>query len=234
MMFKQLTFTGITPQCQQEHDFNWNDNLALKHHLTHLNKQKDDQFIYIWGAHDSGKTHLLQTIAEQFSLNKPSIYIPLSMADSISPNCLENLELQHVVSLDDIGHIKHQSDWEEAIFHLYNRIRETQNTILVISGDLPPTQLGLQLPDLISRLQWGLCWQLKEPSDETKIDILMNIANKKGFELPLTVAQYLLSRNERNLASLMQILDKLDIYSIEAQRRIITIPFLKKCLSANP
>jgi DnaA family protein len=233
MIFKQLTFTDITPR-HQEHEFHWGDNLALKHHLTYLNKQKDDQFIYIWGSQGSGTTHLLQTIADHYSLNNPSIYIPLNMAESITPSCLENLELQSVVSLDDIGFIKHQSQWEEGIFHLYNRIRQTQNTLLVISGDLPPHQIGLKLPDLVSRLQWGLCWQLKEPSDETKMAILMNIANKKGFELPPSVAQYLLSRNERNLSSLMTILEKLDVYSIEAQRRVITIPFLKKCLNLKP
>ena len=229
MRFQQLTFTDIIHH--HSHDFDWSENQILKHHLDNLDPQTDDQFIYLWGTNGSGKTHVLQTIASHYAAEKPSIYLPLEMADAIEPNCLDNLEEQKVVCLDDIHFIKQQKAWEEAIFHLYNRIRQTKQTLLVISGDLPPAQIGLQLPDLTSRLQWGLCWHLKEPSDDQKIEILMTAASKKGFELPIAVAQYLLSRSERKLVSLIQVIEQLDVYSIEAQRRIITIPFLKKCLN---
>ena len=45
--------------------------------------------------------------------------------------------------------------WEMAIFNLYNRILESGKTRLLITGDRPPRQLNLGLPDLASRLDWG-------------------------------------------------------------------------------
>jgi len=229
-MFKQLSFAEIIPDYKHSHSYLWSENALLQYHLLNLSKTTEEKFIYVWGAGGCGKSHLLQTIATDFSAEKPSIYLPLQMAESITPQCLENLELQNIVAIDDIHLIRHQKEWEEGVFHLFNRIRDKKETLLVISGILPPAQLGLKLPDLVSRLQWGLCWQLREPSDEQKTSILIEVANKKGFELPISVAQYLLSHYERNLSSLMKIIDDLDIGSLEAKRRIISIPFVKKCL----
>ena len=47
-----------------------------------------------------------------------------------------------------------------AIFDLYNRILESGKTRLLITGDRPPRQLNLGLPDLASRLDWGQISQI--------------------------------------------------------------------------
>jgi|LauGreDrversion4_2_1035121.scaffolds.fasta_scaffold33218_2 DnaA family protein len=233
MMFKQLSFAGIIPDQHFLHPFNWKANALLKHHLENLDSNSEEKFIYIWGQAGFGKTHALQTITTDLSKHKTSIYLPLQHAEQFTPQCLENLERQNIVTLDDIHQIKQQKHWEEAIFHLYNRIRDSKDTLLIITGDKPPAHLGIELADLVSRLQWGFCWQLKEPEDEEKILILSKSALLKGFELPISVAQYLLSHYDRNLSSLMRLLDDLNILSFEAQRRVVSIPFLKKCLNRS-
>lgn len=55
-----------------------------------------------------------------------------------------------------------------AIFNLYNRITESGKTRLLITGDRPPRQLNLGLPDLASRLDWGQIYKLQPLSDEDK------------------------------------------------------------------
>ncbi len=59
--------------------------------------------------------------------------------------------------------------WEMAIFNLYNRILESGKTRLLITGDRPPRQLNLGLPDLASRLDWGQIYKLQPLSDEDKL-----------------------------------------------------------------
>lgn len=229
-MFQQLSFSQLIPDQKELHEFIWGENALLKFHLEHILEKADDKFVYIWGNTGSGKSHLLQTICHQYDNKLSSIYLPLSLADTIPPSSLDNLEQQHIVTLDDIHLIKGRHDWEEAIFHLYNRIRDKKDTLLIIAGNLPPNQMALKLPDLVSRLQWGMSWQLKEPSDEIKLQIIMQNAVKKGFYIPETVGQYLLSHYARNLNTQMEILDILDNSSLQAQRRTISIPFIKECL----
>lgn len=230
-MFKQLSFSKLIPEQKDLNDFQWGENALLKFHLEKIIQSPDDKFVYIWGAAGSGKSHLLQTLCHQYDADYSSIYLPLSLADELTPMALENLESQHIVTIDDIHLIKQNLAWEEAIFHLYNRIRDAKNSLLVISGNKPPSQLGLQLADLSSRLQWGLTWHLKELQDASKIDILTQAAAKKGFVLPTPVVQYLLTHHNRNLHYLMQLIDYLDNASLQAQRKIITIPFVKSCLN---
>lgn len=232
-MFQQLSFSQLILEQKELHEFIWGENALLKFHLEHILESKDDKFVYVWGNSGSGKSHLLQTICHQYDQSLSSIYIPLNLFENFHPSSLENLENQNIVTIDDIQLIKGHEEWEEAIFHLFNRIRDKKDTLLMISGDLPPNQLQLKLPDLVSRLQWGMTWHLKEPSDEIKLQIITQTAVKKGFYIPSSVAQYLLSHYSRNLSDQMQILDVLDKHSLQAQRRTISIPFIKECLSKD-
>ena len=65
------------------------------------------------------------------------------------------MEQLALVCIDNIECIAGEEEWEMAIFDLYNRILETGKTRLLITGDRPPRQLNLKLPDLASRLDWG-------------------------------------------------------------------------------
>jgi DnaA-homolog protein len=229
-MFQQLSFSQLIPEQKELQEFIWGENALLKFHLEHILENKDDKFVYVWGHAGSGKSHLLQTICHQYDHSLSSIYIPLSLFENFDPSSLENLENQNIVSIDDIHLISQNDEWEKSIFHLFNRIRDKKDTLLIISGELPPHQMNLKLPDLISRLQWGMTWHLKEPSDEVKLQIITQTAVKKGFYIPNSVAQYLLSHYPRNLSQQMNILDILDKHSLQAQRRTISIPFIKECL----
>lgn len=229
-MYRQLTFSQLIPEHKELSEFIWGDNSLLKFHLEHVFDKTDDKFVYLWGAKGCGKSHLLQTICTQYDNQLASIYLPLSLTNHLKPSCLDNLEAQSIVSIDDINLIQGQNVWEEAIFHLFNRIRDQKDTLLIISGNKPPTQLALKLPDLVSRLQWGMSCNLKEPTDEIKLQIIMQRAAKKGLAISEAVAQYLLSHFPRNLSTQMSILDILDYSSLQAQRRTISIPFIKECL----
>ena len=56
-------------------------------------------------------------------------------------------------------------------------------------------------------------------------------ADARGFRLSQEVADYLLRHAERDMPSLLALLDALDRYSL-ASRRAITVPLLRELLNA--
>ncbi len=208
-------------------DFNWGTNTLLRQQLEHILSFNGDRILYLWGAPGSGKSHLLQACCQEVN---SAMYLPLSLLKEWGPQAIEDLEEQTLLCIDDVDAIAQDAAWEEALFHLYNRVKDKENGLLIITGKQPPAQLPLKLPDLRSRLAWGLVLQLHELNDEEKINTLQLHASKRGFALPEIVGQFLINRCSRNMQDLHQLLNKLDEASLAAQRRI-TIPFVKTILS---
>jgi DnaA family protein len=89
--------------------------------------------------------------------------------------------------------------------------------------------MAIKLPDLKSRLAWGVVYQLHALSDEQKLDALKLRAQGRGLDLDLPVGKFLLRRCPRNMAQLFETLELLDQASLAQQRRL-TIPFVKEVL----
>ena len=212
------------------HDFCWGENTLLQQQLHRSLEASGDRLLYLWGMAGSGKSHLLQACCQAMGQQYQSaIYLPLHTLKDWGADVIEGLDEQSLICVDDIDAIAKDATWEEAIFHLYNRVRDQEKSLLIISGKVPPAQLAIQLPDLRSRLSWGLVMQLHELNDEDKIKTLQSHAFKRGLKLPNNVVQFLISRCGRNMHDLYALLDKLDEASLIAQRKI-TIPFVKDIL----
>ncbi|WP_251360097.1 DnaA regulatory inactivator Hda [Kangiella sp. TOML190] len=207
--------------------------------------QGDAEFIYFHGETGTGKTHLLQalahlasepvasaeTISERAEFNV--VYIPLE-ADFLSHQVLADLDYFDCVCVDNLGAIIRQPnslEWQQALFNLYNRLKEAGKS-LVISAEFPPASLTLELADLKSRLSAMLIHAIKPLSDEEKLEFVMSKAHQAGMELNQDAAQYLISRQQRDLANLNHLLDKLDRASLQAQRKL-TKPFIRKALAKD-
>ena len=210
-------------------DFCWGDNTLLKQELNNTLSGHGERLIYIWGDVGSGKSHLLQACCQALH-NQSAIYLPLKTLKEWGPDVLEGIDEQTLIGIDDIETIAGHSAWEEALFHLYNRIRDNEQSTLIISGLYTPAKSPIQLPDLRSRLSWGLVIQLNELNDQDKMNTLKLHAHKRGFELSTSVGQYLISRCSRNMHDLHTLLNCLDEASLMAQRKI-TIPFVKGILN---
>jgi DnaA family protein len=211
-------------------DFFWSNNELLHQQIQMALQKQGERLIYLWGNSGCGKSHLLQACCQAVSTNQSAIYLPLDILQNTNPEVLEGIEQQSWISIDNLHAIAGQVAWEEALFHLYNRIRDNENSTLLISGTHPPAQLPILLADLRSRLSWGLVIQLNELPNDDKIHCLQLYAKKRGFELPTSVALFLLNRCARNMHDLNTLLDRLDKASLMAHRKI-TIPFVKHILS---
>ena len=86
-----------------------------------------DQFLYLWGNRGVGKTHLLQAACQRARTSGQDVaYLPLSQAQELDSRIMQNLDLLDLVCVDDIQCICGRAGWEQAVFTLFNRLRETQ------------------------------------------------------------------------------------------------------------
>ena len=177
-----------------------------------------ERFIYLWGEPSSGKTHLLKAFAAAMArggLN--AVYL------ACAAELPGDLAGHDVVALDNVERLG--GEGQIALFNLYNRLREGRGRLLA-SGPCAPAQLGLR-PDVVTRLGWGLVYQMHGLSDEEKTQALHAHAASCGFRLGAGVAEYLLRHWRRDLPSLLAMLDALDRYSLETKRPI-TVPLLRE------
>ncbi len=196
---------------------------------SQVNESTQPNSFYLFGLTGVGKSHLLHaSSAYAAQLQKTSVCLSCAELLLLSVEVLDGLEQIDVICLDDIHLIANNKVWQQAIFDLYNRVLE-QNNRLLISGDQSVTQLGLSLPDLISRLSWGLTEQVRPLDDDEKVMALQYRASKRGLTLSNEAASFLLNRLSREMGNLIASLDILDNASIREQRKI-TIPFIKDVL----
>ncbi|MBZ9568193.1 DnaA regulatory inactivator Hda [Modicisalibacter tunisiensis] len=197
-----------------------------------LRAQLDDDgeaFIYLWGGEGSGRSHLLQAAChEAGARDKRALYLPLDDLGHFPPHMLEDIERLDLLAIDDLDIVIGRRRWEEGLFHAFNRLRDAGKR-LVIGAAAAPRQLPVQLPDLASRLTWGVTFHLHRLDDTQRLEALQLRARGRGMQLPDEVARYILHRGPRHLNELFATLERLDRASLSAQRKL-TIPFVKQAL----
>ena len=227
----QLALAVQLPDDETFASFYPGDNAQLITALKNAAIGQGDELLYIWGLQGSGRSHLLHAACAELDgeEGETAAYISLDTHHSMSPRILDGMEQQALVCLDNLDAIAGVEPWERAIFNFFNRRREKVMGSLVISAINAPRNLGLGLPDLASRLDWGVAYQLKPLDDEGKLSALQLRSELRGFKLPTDVGRFLLNRLSRDMSTLLAALDLLDNASFQAKRKL-SIPFAKEIL----
>lgn len=182
--------------------------------------RQGERFVYLWGVPGSGKSHLLKAIAAtcRRSKMKTACFECTHDTDFISgwdADC---------IMVDGVDRLGPES--QIGLFGLYNHVREEGHAFLLASGGVAPTYLNMRL-DLVSRLGWGLVYQVHELTDEEKIKAMKSHGESRGLDLSREVCEYLLRHTKRDLPSLIAILEALDSYSLASQRKV-TVPLVRE------
>ena len=195
-------------------------------YLCRLPENPKGPGVYLWGDSGTGKSHLLQAICHAAGARgAAAAYLPMQAADQFPCEVLDGLEDVGLVCIDDIHAIAGRHAWESAFVGLFERIRRNGGS-LVITGAALPADLGLNLPQLVSRLMGGLMFQLQPLDEANKLTALQLRAARRGLELSPEVGRYLVRHYGRDTTTLFAALDILDRASLVAQRRL-TIPFVR-------
>ena len=181
----------------------------------------NERFIYVWGAAGSGRSHLLRAALDAARRNgRRTAWFDADAPAFDAPD-------DAFAAADDVHRLGAAA--QVALFNLHNRIRGGSG-VLIASGNVAPARLALRA-DLMTRLACGLVYQVHGLDDQEKAAALRHHAKARGFLLAPEVAAYLLRHAQRDMPSLLALLDALDRYSL-ATKRAITVPLVRELLSA--
>lgn len=189
-----------------------------------------EPFAFLWGRPGTGKSHLLQGLCHDIEDKGglQALYLPMEKLRVFGPEVFNSLHHMDLICMDDVDCVAGDRAWEVSLFEFFNRSREAGVKILA-SAAAPPRRLPFVLPDLASRMTWGVIYQLHELDDEEKLAALDRRARDKHMPLAPDVLQYIYLRHSRDLQHLLEVLDRLDQLSL-AEKRKLTIPFVRQVM----
>jgi len=198
---------------------------------SHINETSinENNMLFIWGAEDSGKSHLAQATCQMFDkiADKTCVFLPLNNKE-ISHHILEGLENIDLVCIDSLEFVRGDLEWQVSLFNLYNDLKDANKKLIIFSKQ-SPSQIQLELTDLLSRLNSMPIYKLHKIDEQQLVEFVQASGKNIGMEINVEVANFLLSRSDRSVINLKNIISKLDEQSLAHQRRI-TIPFIKDIL----
>lgn len=201
------------------------DTIALDA-VRHAASFASRDWLFLQGPSGSGRTHLaIAACAAASADGRAAQYLSLAALKSSRADVIRGLGGSDLLALDDLDAIAGERDAEHALFDLYNRCR-ADGAVLLFAAGAPPAQIGIGLPDLVSRLSACTQLALKPLDEEERRALLRERARERGIELDDGALDWLFARGRRDLGSLFDALDRIDRASLAAKRRV-TVPFLR-------
>ncbi|MCF8150160.1 MAG: DnaA regulatory inactivator Hda [Burkholderiaceae bacterium] len=198
-------------------------NAELVERLRGLSDTRSCEALYLWGAHGSGKSHLLQATAAAVEGSRPLLHLRAADAGAgMTPASGTLLVIDDLDELDPEAQI--------ALFRAFNAARFL-GLALLLAGSAPPLRLELR-EDLRTRIGQTLIYEIQSLSDDEKAAALRHHAIERGMLMDPGVVHYLLRHGRRDLPSLMAMLNSLDRASLE-QKRPPTLPLLRELMQTS-
>lgn len=198
-------------------------------------KQGSAAGFYLQGVSGAGKTHLLQAACRYKSgLQESSVYLPLKDTSlSLIADSLHGLEETSLVCIDDIDSKINKIEWQKSLTNLLIKA-QTSGNIVVFSGKTSYLEWPIEYTDLNSALVGVITLPVPVLSDPRDlVEALQRHAQKKGFDLPIEVGNYLVKKFSNQISELMAVLHLLEQATL-AEKRCLTLPFVKKYLTLIP
>ena len=186
----------------------------------------EERQVFVWGGAGQGRSHLLEgAVRRAQEQGRDACLLPAGELLPLVPEVLESMEQFDLLALDDVDRFAGHAQWEEALFHLYNRVMAGGGVLLFSAAAAPGAPRWL-LPDLATRLAAGPVFRLQPLSEEELAALLAERARERGLKLGAEVARFMVMRSERSPALLLERLAVLDRTAL-ARQRAPTIPFIK-------
>ena len=180
--------------------------------------------LYLWGAPGCGKTHLLLALAGRARAAGRRVRWWHAGGDG-QTSAEDDLPAELLV-VDDVQLLTPTQ--QQDVFSWLVRAPEVDG-VWAAAGDAPVVDLPLR-EDLRTRLGWGHVFEVCALDEAGTRDVLRREAARRGIVLGEDVIHHLLSRFDRDLSSLMRLLDGLDVYAL-AEGRAVTVPLLRRMLA---
>ena len=167
--------------------------------------------LFLYSDVGLGKTHLLHAIAHRVAQQELScLYVSSEQftndfVRAIQRNQAEEFRERYrrvdVLLIDDIQFMGGKEHSQEAFFHTFNQLHNT-NRQIVITSDRPPEALHLVEDRLRSRFEGGLTVDIKPPELETRIAILRAKAEQHPLHVAPEVLEFIAKKVQKNIRDL--------------------------------
>ena len=172
----------------------------------------DTKFCFLYGPKKSGKSYLSK------------IWLKKNNAIEFKNNYELLLNLHNNILIDNLLFYD-----QEKIFHLVNNCI-LNNSKILITSDIKINSIDFKFDDLSSRLKTFTNLEINQPNDEMLLAILTKLLVDKQFIIKSNeIFQYILRRVDRSYQGINEIVNKLDILSLEKKRQL-TIPLIKEIM----
>ncbi len=178
--------------------------------------------LFLYGATGLGKTHLMHSIAHFIIKNNPSArvlfvssetfvndYIKAVMDKNI-PSFHRKYRAVDVLLIDDIQFLSGKEASQNEFFHTFNELTNA-NKQVVLSCDKAPSEVEDLEKRLVSRFEWGMCVDIKQPDYETRLAILRRKLSSMGDSVSIdpNVLDLIARRFTKNVRRMEGALNKL-------------------------
>ena len=173
---------------------------------------QESTFSFLYGPKKSGKSFLSNIWKNKYNAIK------------LSNNFEELIKKKDNILIDDLYFFD-----QEIIFHLVNYCI-LNNLRILITSPYKINDINFKFNDLPSRLKTFSFLEINKPDDEMLLTILTKLLVDKQFIVNSNdIFEYILRRVDRSYKGIYDIVDKLDILSLEKKRQL-TIPLIKEIL----
>lgn len=166
--------------------------------------------VFLYGGVGLGKTHLMQAVGHAVHENDPKARIRYVSSEvfineyieAVKGKTIERWRRQHrrldVLLIDDVQFLTKSEKLQEEFFHTFNELYQAGKQILLTS-DRSPKQLSDLEERLVSRFEQGVVIDVKPPDRETRMAILMCLAEAVGLDYEQGTLAMLAERIRSNI-----------------------------------
>lgn len=208
-MIRQLAFELPGTEARTRADFFVAPSNALALQAVEGWRDWPGAKLLLLGPEGAGKTHLAHVWAEAAG------------AVILHANALDSVDIAGLagrpVAVEDAQLV---GAAEAALFHLHNVVT-TGGGALLLTADAPPRDWGLQLPDLLSRLQAASVARLEAPDEGLLSAVLIKLFADRQLAVAPNLIPYLVSRMPRSIGAARALVAALDAAAL-AEHRAVT------------
>lgn len=169
--------------------------------------------LFIYGGVGLGKTHLMTAIAHYILDMNPKSNILFTTSENFTNEVIEaiarkkTMELRgkmrtvDVLLIDDVQFLSNKQATQEEFFHTFNALY-TDGKQIVLSSDRHPNEIATLEERMRSRFLSGLVVDVQKPDFETRMAILLRMAEQKNIEIGPGAVSYIAERVDTNIREL--------------------------------
>lgn len=206
-------------------EFEFSNFISTGNEICIANLQScSSQYTHIYGAHLTGKTHLLKSwINLANSRHKNTIFCDAKTTNLKLRDL--NLDEYRFIAVDNIDLLTPAQQIE--LFDLFNHIKLNNRDNYLLTSSSSHLNLSNLRVDLTTRILSGLVFALKNLNEGDLLNALSIYTKREGINIGTPELKYLLSHCPRNLGQLIDLINKSSAAALSA-KKAITIPLIKQ------